>query len=229
MSNTDNPRRALAIAIAMGAHFCNINSTEDAVAAFERLEQLANADVDADPSGCGFPAWRAIEGECASDVFDNVEGLLKHILAAFAAPAETPAPVVIVTVGGGNVQDVLVQGHADVFILDFDNGREGDPGEHPEIPGYDGARASIWDAGGVNTADAELVARIQVLAEREPSTALAAVIERHGDQQWSLIDGPETGRGVEFWYENQAQTHQVYVCIDQDEVVSCELHELEEV
>lgn len=55
----------------------------------------------------------------------------------------------------------------------------------------------------------------------------AFVAERSGTSaaDWEFTDGPETGVGTEHWLANDAASLEAYVCVDQGEVVSCEINE----
>ncbi|WP_321935183.1 hypothetical protein [Paraburkholderia sp. J8-2] len=55
----------------------------------------------------------------------------------------------------------------------------------------------------------------------------AFVAERSGTSaaDWEFFDGPETGVGTEYWLASEADSLEAYVCIDQGEVVSCEINE----
>ena len=40
---------------------------------------------------------------------------------------------------------------------------------------------------------------------------------------WEFIDGPESGVGVDYWLANRRESLEAYVCVDQGEVISCEI------
>lgn len=44
---------------------------------------------------------------------------------------------------------------------------------------------------------------------------------------WEFADGPETGRGIEHWLVNSSAKLQAYVCIDQGDLVTCEITEVD--
>jgi hypothetical protein len=60
-------------------------------------------------------------------------------------------------------------------------------------------------------------------------TAAQAAAEQTGTNpdQWKLTSGPETGVGVEYWLAGPKDLT-AYVCIDQGEVIACEIHNAEE-
>lgn len=40
---------------------------------------------------------------------------------------------------------------------------------------------------------------------------------------WEFIDGPASGVGVDYWLLNRKESLEAYVCVDQGEVISCEI------
>lgn len=45
---------------------------------------------------------------------------------------------------------------------------------------------------------------------------------------WEFIDGPASGVGVDYWLMNGKQSLEAYVCVDQGEVISCEIQPRDE-
>lgn len=73
-------REDLANAVATRVFFCNVDGDEEAYLAYNKLSAIANRDVDADPSDCGYPAWHPFEDRGAAEVLTLIDNTAADIL-----------------------------------------------------------------------------------------------------------------------------------------------------
>lgn len=70
----------------------------------------------------------------------------------------------------------------------------------------------------------ELVSEFALVGTSADAREIAASNSDTEACDWEYIDGPETGVGAEYWLRNEDACLEAYICIDQGEVVSCEIN-----
>lgn len=62
----------------------------------------------------------------------------------------------------------------------------------------------------------------------KPNQGLQAVMDETNTpaSQWEVLDGPDSGCGVEYWFKHKKTGQEAYVCIDQGEVISLDISDV---
>ena len=76
---------------AVKTFFCNVEDADTALGVYERLTDMAGADVDADPSTLERPVWQRFCEMTAGDLLDEVEGVVSNVLEAMGGASGSKA------------------------------------------------------------------------------------------------------------------------------------------
>lgn len=67
---------------AVKTFFCNVEDAETALGVYERLTDMAGADVDDDPNTLEHPVWQRFCEMTAGDLLDEVDGVANIVIEA---------------------------------------------------------------------------------------------------------------------------------------------------